>query len=363
MLFFYYKGEKSMRKWWYRRILVMMLVLTSVLSTGFGVSKMQAKADEMQVDSRSANKTTVIPGGMVIGIYMETDGVLVLSTEEILDKNGNLCEPAKNLVKSGDYIVKLNGEETDTKKELLNQVEKIDSEDVVLTVRRDDELIDVKLHCVEVSKDCYKLGIWIKDSMQGLGTVTYITNDNQFGALGHGIHDADTNDLLEISSGATYHTKLIGITPSVKGEPGGLEGIIVYQKQNRTGVISKNTDNGIYGTLNDTKALVQNIEPMEIGKKKDIKLGDATIRCTIENEVKEYDIKIKNVDYYTAKVNKGIVIEVTDEELLEKTGGIVQGMSGSPIIQNGKIIGAVTHVLVNNPAKGYGIFIEDMLEM
>ena len=281
-----------MRKWWYRRILVIILVLTSVLSAGFGAEQLQARADERQVDSRSANKETVIPGGMVIGLYMETDGVLVLSTEEILDKDGNVCEPAKNLVKAGDYIVKLNGETTDTKKELLREVEKIDSEDVILTVRREEEFIDVKLRCAEVSKDCYKLGIWIKDSMQGLGTVTYITSDNQFGALGHGIHDAETNDLLEISSGATYYTKLIGITPSVKGEPGGLEGVIVYQKQNRTGEIIKNTDNGVFGTLHDTQTLNQDTKEMEICKKKDIKLGDATILCTIENEVKEYDISI-----------------------------------------------------------------------
>ncbi len=180
--------------------------------------------------------------------------------------------------------------------------------------------------------------------------------------MGHGIHDSDTNALLEIASGTTYYTKLIGVTPSVKGEPGGLEGVIVYQKQNRTGVIYKNTENGIFGRLYDVKKIVTDVKTMEIAKKKDIKLGKATIHCTINSEVKEYDILIKNVDYYTAKVNKGIVIEVIDEELIKKTGGIVQGMSGSPIIQDGKIVGAVTHVLVNNPKKGYGIFIEDMIK-
>ena len=351
-----------MRKWWYRRFLVMILVLTFVLSTGFGMEQIQAKEEEARVDSRMANVETVIPGGMVIGIYMKTDGVLVLDTDCIQGKDGNSYEPALNLIKSGDYIMKINGEETENKRELLAQVDGLDSPEVILSVRRENEEIDVKLKAVEVSGGKYKLGIWVKDSMQGLGTVTYITDENEFGALGHGIHDSDTEELLDIASGVTYKAKLVGITPSVKGEPGGLEGIIVYQNVNRIGTIEKNTENGIYGTLKNGEKMTESIEPMEVGKKEDIKLGKATIRCTIENEVKEYDIKIKNVDYYTAKVNKGIVIEITDEELLEKTGGIVQGMSGSPIIQDGKIIGAVTHVLVNNPTRGYGIFIEDMLK-
>ncbi len=152
-------GENDMKKWWYQRTLLIFFVLINVVSTGFYISKLQAKAEEQQVNSQATKKEKLIPGGMPIGIYMETDGVLVLSTEEILDKNGKICEPAKNLVKSGDYIVKLNGNTTETKKELLEEVKKIDSESAVLTLRRDDEIIHVKVPCVEVSEDDYKLGI------------------------------------------------------------------------------------------------------------------------------------------------------------------------------------------------------------
>ena len=337
-------------------------MLVCALSTGFGMEQLQEKAEEQYVASRSANRQMVIPGGMVIGIYMETDGVLVLSTDSIYGADGNQYEPAKNLVKSGDYIVKVNGKKTDTKKELLQVVEQLTSANVILSIRREEELINVKIKSVKVDEGKYKLGIWVKDSMQGLGTVTYITSENEFGALGHGIHDTDTEELLEISSGFSYKTNIVGVTPSVKGEPGGLEGVIIYHNRNRIGTIEENTENGIFGTFQDAEQFVNDIEPMEVGNKKDIKLGKATIRCTIDDEIKEYDIKIKNVDYYTAKVNKGIVIEITDEELIKETGGIVQGMSGSPILQNGKIVGAVTHVLVNDPTRGYGIFIEDMLK-
>lgn len=341
---------------------MMLLVLTTVLSTGFGVKQLQAKADERQVSTNTVDKTMLIPGGMAIGIYMETDGVLVLATDSIEDANGNVYEPAKNLIKTGDYIVGINGEKIDSKKELVQAVGKLQSADVILSVRREEEVIDVKMKSVEVKNDEYKLGIWVKDNIQGLGTVTYLTTDNEFGALGHGIHDSDTDELLEISNGASYKTSIVGVTKSVRGEPGGLEGIIIYNRYNEIGTIDENTENGIYGTMKETAQLATNENLMEVCEKQDIELGKATIRCTVNNTVGEYDIKIKNVDYYTANVNKGIIIEIVDEELLEMTGGIVQGMSGSPIIQNGKIVGAVTHVLVNDPTRGYGIFIEDMLK-
>ena len=155
----------------------------------------------------------------------------------------------------------------------------------------------------------------------------------------------------------------MGVQKGKRGEPGGLEGIIIYNRYNELGIIEKNTVNGIYGNIEKVEAFIAKQEPMEICRKEDIKIGDATIRCAVNGEVKEYDIHIRNVDFYTGQVNKGIIIEVVDEELLELTGGIVQGMSGSPILQDGKIVGAVTHVLVNDPTRGYGIFIEEMLAM
>ncbi len=351
-----------MRRWWYRRILVMFLVLTSVLSAGFGMEQIQAEAEKREASTNTIESHKLIPGGMTIGIYMETDGVLVLGTDFIKGKDGQSYEPAKNLIKTGDYIIGINGNEINRKKELTEVVKQLETEDVVLRVRREGEEIDVRILAVEVGAKQYKLGIWVKDNVQGLGTVTYLTSDNQFGALGHGIHDTDSDELIEISKGVSYKTSIIGITKSVRGEPGGLEGVIIYNRYNKLGTIEKNTENGIYGTLNEENVPLLQEQSVEICKKKDIEIGDATIRCTVDDEIKEYAIKIKNVDYYTANVNKGIIIEVVDPELIELTGGIVQGMSGSPILQNGKIVGAVTHVFVNDPTKGYGIFIEDMLK-
>ena len=351
-----------MRKWWYRRILVIILVLTMTMGTGFGVKQLEASEEKQIVSSRDSNAEYVIPGGMAIGIYMETDGVLVLSTECIDCVDGNEYEPAKNLVKAGDYIVGFNGEEIDSKRELVQAVNKLKSSEVILKLRRDEEYIDVKMQSVEVKSDQYKLGIWVKDSIQGLGTVTYLTLDGEFGALGHGIHDSETSELIDISKGSVYNTNIVGIQKGVKGEPGGLEGVIIYRSSNKLGVIDKNTEDGIYGKINNIEEFCENTEPIEICKKEDIQIGDASILCSVNGSIEEYDIKIKNINSYAKDANKGIIIEVTDERLLKLTGGIVQGMSGSSIKQNGKLVGAVTHVLVNDPTRGYGIFIEDMIK-
>ena len=326
------------------------------------MKQLEASEEKQIVSSRDSNAEYVIPGGMAIGIYMETDGVLVLSTECIECVDGNEYEPAKNLVKPGDYIVGFNGEEIDSKRELVQAVNKLESSEVILKLRRDEEYIDVKMQSVEVKNDQYKLGIWVKDSIQGLGTVTYLTLDGEFGALGHVIHDSETSELIDISKGSVYNTNIVGIQKGVKGEPGGLEGVIIYRSSNKLGVIDKNTEDGIYGKINNIEEFCENTEPIEICKKEDIQIGDASILCSVNGSIEEYDIKIKNINSYAKDANKGIIIEVTDERLLKLTGGIVQGMSGSSIKQNGKLVGAVTHVLVNDPTRGYGIFIEDMIK-
>ena len=351
-----------MRKWWYQRILVIILVLTMTMGTGFGVQQLEASEEKQIVSSRGSNEQYVIPGGMAIGIYMETDGVLVLSTECMECVDGNEYEPAKNLVKPGDYIVELNGQKIDNKRELVQTVNKLESSEVILRLRRDEEYIDVKMQSVKVKNNQYKLGIWVKDSIQGLGTLTYLSMDGEFGALGHGIHDSETNELIEIEKGSVYNTNIVGIQKGEKGEPGGLEGVIIYRSSNKLGVIHDNTEDGIHGSIKEPETLCGDVNPVEICRKEEIQLGKASILCSVDGTVKEYEIKIKNIDSYAKDANKGIIIEVTDEKLLELTGGIVQGMSGSPILQNGKIVGAVTHVLVNDPTRGYGIFIENMLQ-
>lgn len=351
-----------MRRYWYRRILIMILIFTIAVGGSYYLIEARENSINKEVSATTSDKTMVIPGGMPVGIYLETDGVMVLGTDEVEAIDGVMCEPAKHLVKAGDYIQEINGIEIKTKQELVSVINELERQEVVLQLDRDGEIIDVKLDAVRCQKDVYKLGIWVRDNAQGLGTITYLTTESEFGALGHGIHDVDTSKLLEISSGRVYATSIKDIQKGEYGIPGGMEGIIVYNNYNMLGSIDKNTEAGIFGKIDRIDTLFTDQTPVEIASKEEIKEGSAVIQCAVEGKVKEYKVEIKKVDLKTKEINKGILLEITDEELLDVTGGIVQGMSGSPIIQDGKLVGAVTHVLVNDPTRGYGIFIENMLD-
>ena len=241
-------------------------------------------------------------------------------------------------------------------------VDKLEDEDVVLKVKRHEQFIDIRIQAVKCSTDGYKLGIWVRDNAQGLGTITYLNADSTFGALGHGIHDVDTSELLDISGGTLYTTSIRDIQKGTDGVPGGMEGIIVYNNYNMLGTVTKNTEEGIYGTVERVEALFSGVDPVEVASAEEIREGEASIRCTVDGKLKEYKIRITNIDKNAKEANKALEIQVTDEELLDATGGIVQGMSGSPILQDGKLVGAVTHVFVNDPSRGYGIFAETMLK-
>ncbi|MGE9941352.1 SpoIVB peptidase [Bariatricus sp. SGI.161] len=351
-----------MRKYWYRRILIMITTFTVAISSGYYMNEYQQNKLQQEVNAETASGNMVIPGGMPIGIYLETEGVMVLGTEPITGEDGMEYESGAHLVKAGDYIVALDDQEIRDKEELQEAVKHLDKKETILKVRRDDEYIDIKLKPVSCGQEGYKLGIWVKDNAQGLGTITFLNADSRFGALGHGIHDVDTNTLLEIDNGTVYETSIKDIKKGENGTPGGMEGIIVYNNYNVLGTITENTDCGIFGTIDRIDSLFTDLKPMETASKEEIEVGPAVIRCAVEGEVKDYEIRITKIDKGTQEINKGIVIEVTDEKLLEITGGIVQGMSGSPIIQNGKLVGAVTHVFVQDATKGYGVFIENMLK-
>ena len=205
----------------------------------------------------------------------------------------------------------------------------------------------------------YKLGIWVRDNTQGIGTMTYMEQDGTFGALGHGISDTDTGQLLDVSGGELYQAQILSIMKGAKGTPGELSGYIEYQDSKKLGQIVKNTEEGIFGKISDPKQWP--VMQAEVGYKQEVEVGDAEIVTDLGEGAKTYKIQITDIYKERADTNKAFEIQVTDSRLLEKTGGIVQGMSGSPVLQNGKIIGAVTHVFVRDPAKGYGIFIENML--
>ena len=325
-----------------------------------GALEQEDKVRQAEASTDAAGETVLL-GGMPVGIYMETDGVMVLSTESMKGVDGEEYEPAAGLVQSGDYIMAVNGEAVTGKAELLDAVEHLDSGNVVLTIQRGEETMDIRIRPVECGPDEYKLGIWVRDNVQGLGTITFVTGQSRFGALGHGIHDVDTNVLMSVDSGTLYKTSIQDILKGQDGNPGTMEGIIVYNSYNILGSIDKNTEAGIYGTVDRIDELFDEQIPIETASTDEIETGSATIRCFVDNELKEYEIQVTDIDRSESEINKGLVIQVTDPELLEKTGGIIQGMSGSPIIQNGKLIGAVTHVFVQDSTKGYGIFIENML--
>ena len=329
--------------------------------TGFA-EKTEVSGRDVESLVTEKEEDTVLLGGMPVGIYMETDGVLVLDTEKMTGVDGKEYTPAQGVVSSGDYITEVNHQKIEGKKQLMDLVEHLDGEKVLLTVRRENTILEKKLTPVQISKGKYRLGIWVRDNVQGLGTITFLTKNNRFAALGHGIHDVDTSTLLTIKKGTLYRTSIQKVQKGSKGNPGTMEGIIVYNRFHQLGVIEKNTDAGIYGKLNSDRSWIGEEVPIQVAKKEEIKTGEARIRCYIDGEVKEYTICITQIDKESDQVNKGMIIQVTDTELLEKTGGIIQGMSGSPIIQNGKLIGAVTHVFVQDSTKGYGIFIENMLK-
>ncbi len=208
----------------------------------------------------------------------------------------------------------------------------------------------------------YKLGAWVRDDTQGIGTMTYLDLNGHFGALGHGISDTDTGGVVEITEGNLYETQIMGIEKGSAGKPGVMSGVIFCGSASELGKIDANTETGIFGTAGSTLCSRISSEAIPIGYRQDVHEGAALLRNSVSGEVKDYQIEIQKVDYSSSHRTKSIVFKVTDPELLALTRGVIQGMSGSPIIQDGKLIGAVTHVFVQDSTRGYGIFIENMLQ-
>lgn len=311
------------------------------------------------VQVETADEKWVSVCGMPAGLYMETEGVLVVDTGEITGKDGVQAEPAEHIAKSGDYILEVNGTPVLGKKDLIKNIEASHGETVELLVNRNGEQIPLSISPVLDQNDEYKLGLWVRDNTQGIGTMTYIDENGKFGALGHGISDTDTGELLDISEGELYEAEIVSIKKGAKGMPGELSGYIEYEQEKKIGTIEKNTELGIFGEVFDVKRLPH--KKVMVGYQQEVKEGKAKLLTNLNKEVKTYDIEITEIYRNKSKTNKAFEIQVTDPKLLEETGGIVQGMSGSPILQDGKLIGAVTHVFVQDSSKGYGIFIENML--
>ncbi len=303
------------------------------------------------------NEQQVVAAGIPIGIYVRTQGVMVVDTGEVRDREKGMIKPSEHIMKSGDYILKVNGEAVASRYDIMSKLRHLKNDKVTLLIHRDESEMEVQITCAD-TEDGYKLGIWIRDDMQGIGTLTY-TKNLKYGALGHSITDQDTGERVALSNSTLYQATILNIKKGQEGKPGELGGMISYGDAFAIGTIEKNTGQGIFGTLYDNVEIQG--EPVDIAYKQDIREGTAYIHSWISGEPADYEIKIKKVNLGKSDSSKGLEIEVTDEKLIALTGGIVQGMSGSPILQDGRLIGAVTHVFVNDPKKGYGIFIEEML--
>lgn len=308
---------------------------------------------------RVIDKTKVYPVGLPIGMYLKTQGVMIINSGEITDFKGEKHSPAKDMVNAGEYITEFNGVSVSNKSQLTYLIKENGNRQATIKIRGEKEMKTVTVQPVKNAEGEYMLGIWVRDDSQGIGTMTFITENNKFAALGHGISDIDTGKLLSSNDGTIYNANIWGIKKGEKGNPGGLCGTIAYNEKNVIGNILANTNSGLVGDTDDRIINEYKLKPMEVGVHSEIKKGKAQIQFIIDGKINRYDIEIEEINYNIKE--KNLVLEITDEELLKKTNGIVQGMSGSPIIQNGKIVGAVTHVMANNPMKGYGIFIENML--
>jgi stage IV sporulation protein B len=299
--------------------------------------------------------------GQTVGIYMETDGVLVVGIGEVTGADGLIHDPVKNILKVGDYITAIDGKSIDSKETLVKQLQQTDGEEVILEVVRDGQTLSVRVEPVMTKSGSWRLGMWVRDDLAGVGTMTFVTSDGVFGALGHPVSDIDTSVQICFSQASLFDAHVSGITKGTVSETGRLSGVIDYVSGS-LGEIDTNSEVGIFGRIASDRLSDYTGEKTEIALKQEITLDTAYILTDIGDGPTLYEVTINGVDFDAKQRNKGILLEVTDERLLDKTGGIVQGMSGSPIIQNGKLIGAVTHVFVNDPTKGYGVFIEEMLE-
>lgn len=305
----------------------------------------------------------LIPCGEVVGIKVDTVGVLVLGVGEF-ETDGEIVSPCKGIVEVGDVILACNGQSVETKEDFRNCIESSDAEKIILDIERKGEEKSVSVTpCFSNSENEYKIGLWIKDSTQGIGTVTYINPDNNhFGALGHGITDTQTHMLTPVRSGEIMKVFITRITKGEKGSPGELSGVIDYDRTSQLGTITTNQSLGIYGAVDQEFMRTQKNAALPIAFQDEVHEGKASVMVNLTGDgVEEYEVEIQKVSKYSNEPSKGMVIKIIDEQLLELTNGIIQGMSGSPIIQDGKIIGAVTHVFVHDPTRGYGIFIENMI--
>ncbi|MCX7696036.1 MAG: SpoIVB peptidase [Caloramator sp.] len=303
----------------------------------------------------------VYAGGHSIGVKLYTEGILVVGFSDIETNNGRKESPAILAnIQIGDMITEINGKRIKYVKDLSEEIAKSNGNSLNLKIKRKDRYINTTINPVLNKNNQYKLGMWVRDSTSGIGTLTFVDPKlKKFAALGHPINDIDTGQLLNVREGSIYKAKVIDITKGEKGKPGELRG--AFSEDDEIGSLTKNTVCGIYGSIKNINDFVKSESKQYIiASQSEIKEGPAKILVEVDEDVKEYNINIEKVNKQNSANSKSMVIRITDKALIEKTGGIVQGISGSPIIQDDKLVGAVTHVFVNRPDMGYAIYAEWM---
>ncbi|NLK40215.1 MAG: SpoIVB peptidase [Clostridiales bacterium] len=313
------------------------------------------------VDVNYYDNIKLYPGGMPFGVKFFTQGVLVVGFTEVDSSSGKISPAYESGLRVKDIITSINGKEVNTVEEITSFIEESGGKPLSIGYMRNNTEHHTSLTPIfSTSESRYKAGVWIRDSTAGIGTVTFINPANKaFAGLGHGICDVDTGELMPLMKGSVTNVTISGITKGLAGAPGEIKG---YFTGDKTGTLIGNTEAGVYGMFTEVPSGVPE-GPLPIALRNQVKEGKAYIWSTLENDApRKYEINISDINRNSNALTKSFVIKVTDPALLELSGGIVQGMSGSPIIQNGRIVGAVTHVLINDPTTGYGIFIENMLK-
>ncbi len=315
----------------------------------------------MLIPAKAAEVTAVVPIGHTVGIKMSAEGVLVVRLNEIQTPEGPVCPARDAGIEEGDMIVKINGEHIDSNDSLQKHIALSGENPVTLEVERDGGAETLTATPKADEKGVYRIGVLVRDSMAGIGTLTYVDPETgAYGSLGHGICDSETGVLMPLKEGSLLYSVVGSIQRGKAGEPGSLQG--EFDTGRALGAVNENTESGIFGTMTDS-SLYSSLETVPVAESDEIKTGGAEILTNIEGDKVER-CKVEIIKMYPDddEYGRGMMIKVTDKKLIDKTGGIVQGMSGSPILQNGKLVGAVTHVLVNDPTCGYAICIQKMLE-
>lgn len=344
-----YPGARG--SWLFRAL----LLLAAVVMAALALSPAAQAAEEAEDGAHY-----VVPLGKAVGIKLFAQGVLVVGLSDLTTDQG-LSSPAQACgLQPGDVITHINGTQVSSIEQVQDLLQGLQGQEMALTVTRDEATQTLTARAARCSDDGqYKLGAWIRDSMAGIGTLTFADPETGlFGTLGHGINDVDTAVLMKLQSGAITPASVAGVVKGMNGRPGELRG--AFSSSQTLGTLYANTQSGVFGYLQDPEAVTGT--PVPVAQEAEVHTGQATILSNVSGtQVEEYTVEILKV-YDDSKDTRDLMLRVTDQRLLEQTGGIVQGMSGSPILQDGKLVGAVTHVLIDHADRGYGILAQNMLD-